>query len=110
MMEYITKIVAVENATAICKYDPICKDNHVLDGSLDVIMAFQTLAIKVSKISVLFLKYSTSHASTCCSHLDSSVWTAYQVLPEYPDSLWISSGIEDSIAQQHSMGNSIQYA
>ena len=90
MMGHITKIAAVENATAILEYNPTHADNHVLGGSLDVITAIRTLGIKVSKISVLFLKNSTSHASTCCSHLDSSIWTAYRVLPEYPDPLRIS--------------------
>ena len=48
-MGHITKIAAVENATAIWEYDPIRKDNRVLGGSLDVIAAIRTLAIKVSK-------------------------------------------------------------
>ena len=47
-MQNITKIVAVENATAIWEYDPTRPDNHVLGGSLDVIAAIRTLAIKVS--------------------------------------------------------------
>lgn len=51
-----------------------------------------------------------SHAATHFSCLDPSVRTAHQVLPEYPDPLRISWGVEDSIAQQHSMGNSIQHA
>lgn len=48
VMGDITKIAAVENATAIWEYDSICKDNHVLEDSLDVIAAIRTLAIKVS--------------------------------------------------------------
>ena len=47
-MKHITKIAVVENATAIWEYDPSQDDNRVLDGSLDVIAAIQTLAIKIS--------------------------------------------------------------
>lgn len=47
MMSHITKIAAVKNATAIWEYDPTWEDNRVLDGSLDVIAAIHTLAIKV---------------------------------------------------------------
>ena len=48
VMARITKIAAVENATAIWEYDPTQDDNCVLGGSLDIIAAIQTLAIKVS--------------------------------------------------------------
>lgn len=51
VMGHITKIAAVENATAIWEYDPIREDNRVLGGSLDVIAAIRTLAIKVSLCS-----------------------------------------------------------
>jgi hypothetical protein len=37
VMGHITKIAAVENATAIWKYDPDLYGNHVLGGLLDVI-------------------------------------------------------------------------
>jgi len=47
VMGHITKIAAVENATAIWEYDPSREDNRVLGGSLDVIAAIRTLAIKV---------------------------------------------------------------
>jgi len=46
-MQNITKIAAVENATAIWEYDPTWPDNRVLGSSLDVIAAIHTLAIKV---------------------------------------------------------------
>ena len=46
-MSHITKIAAVENATAIWEYDPTRDDNRVLGGSLDVIAAIRTLTIKV---------------------------------------------------------------
>ena len=47
-MQTITTIAAVENATVIWEYDPMWPDNRVLGGSLDIIMAIRTLAIKVS--------------------------------------------------------------
>jgi len=47
LMGHITKIAAVENATAIWEYDPTRPDNRVLGGSLDVIAAIRTLAIKI---------------------------------------------------------------
>jgi hypothetical protein len=46
-MARITKIAAVETTTAIWEYDPLLPDNRVLNGSLDVIAAIRTLAIKV---------------------------------------------------------------
>jgi hypothetical protein len=46
-MSNVTKIAAVENATAIWEYDPTLENNRVLGGSLDVIAAIRTLAIKV---------------------------------------------------------------
>jgi len=48
VMGHITKIAAVENATAIWEYDPDLYDNRVLGGSLDVITAVHTITIKVS--------------------------------------------------------------
>ena len=47
VMKHITKIAVVENATTIWEYDPSRDDNRVLGGSLDVIAAIRTLAIKV---------------------------------------------------------------
>jgi hypothetical protein len=49
VMSHITKIAAVENQTAIWEYDPDEADNRVLGGSLDVIAAIRTIAIKVSR-------------------------------------------------------------
>lgn len=46
-MAHITKIAAVETTTAIWEYDPSLPDNRVLNGSLDVVAAIRTLAIKV---------------------------------------------------------------
>ena len=51
-MQHITKIAAVENATAIWEYDPTWSDNHVLGGSLNVIAAIRTLTIKVSLLEI----------------------------------------------------------
>ncbi|KAF8234782.1 hypothetical protein L208DRAFT_1259873, partial [Tricholoma matsutake] len=47
VMTHITKIAAVETTTAIWEYDPSLPDNHVLNGSLDIIAAIRTLAIKI---------------------------------------------------------------
>jgi len=49
-MSHITKLATVANSTAIWEYDPERPDNRVLGGSLDVIAAIRTLAIKVSQI------------------------------------------------------------
>ena len=59
-MGHITKIAAVENATAIWEYDPTRADNHVLGGSLDVIAAIRTLAIKV-RLLVFLRIHALSH-------------------------------------------------
>jgi hypothetical protein len=48
VMSHITRIAAVENATAIWEYDPALPGNRVLGGSLDVIASIRTIAIKVS--------------------------------------------------------------
>ena len=47
IMGHIMKIAAIENQTAIWKYDPDLPNNRVLGGSLDVIAAVRTVAIKV---------------------------------------------------------------
>jgi hypothetical protein len=57
-MTHITKIAAVETATAIWEYDPSLPDNRVLNGSLDVIAAIWTLAIKVGRISFSLSRFS----------------------------------------------------
>ena len=46
-MSVITKVAAIENAQAIWEFDPTLDGNRVLGGSLDVIAAIQTIAIKV---------------------------------------------------------------
>ena len=50
VMSHVTKLAAITNSTAIWEYDPEREDNRVLGGSLDVIAAIRTLAIKVSVI------------------------------------------------------------
>ena len=47
VMSHITKLAAVETTSAIWEYDPDLPHNHVLGGSLDVIAAIRTLAIKI---------------------------------------------------------------
>jgi len=54
-MTHITKIAAVENATAIWEYDPTLEGNRVLGGSLDVIAAIRTIAIKVCSQVLLLI-------------------------------------------------------
>ena len=71
VMAHITKITAVENVTAIWDYDPTQDDNHVLGGSLDVIAAICTLAIKVS---ISWPLKFTSNSHMCRSkHLDNAL-------------------------------------
>lgn len=47
IMAHITKIAAIKNATAIWEYDPELPGNRMLGGSLDVVAAVRTLAVKV---------------------------------------------------------------
>ena len=57
-MDRITKIAAVEMTTAIWEYDPSLPDNHVLNGSLDIVAAVQMLAIKVPGQPLFFFLLS----------------------------------------------------
>jgi len=47
VMGWITKIAAVENTNMIWEYVPSLPNNHILGGSLDVIVAICTIAVKV---------------------------------------------------------------
>jgi hypothetical protein len=47
-MSHITRIAVIENSTSIWEYDPTLEGNRVLNGSLDIISAIRTLAIKAS--------------------------------------------------------------
>jgi hypothetical protein len=71
-MTHITKIAAVENATAIWEYDPSLPDNRVLGGSLDVIAAIRTIAIKVSVVYFIF-----NHLT--CTWVDSIIWATDRI-------------------------------
>ena len=50
VMSSIMKIAAIESAQAIWEFDPTLDGNRLLGGSLDMIAAIQTIAIKVSDI------------------------------------------------------------
>jgi hypothetical protein len=71
-MARITKIAAVETTTAIWEYDPSLSDNRVLNGSLDVIAAIRTLAIKVRRLIYLLLPFIGS----CFLATDSGIRSA----------------------------------
>ena len=47
-MEMETELTCDMEHNTIWEYDPSQEDNHVLGGSLDMIAAIRTLAIKVS--------------------------------------------------------------
>ena len=72
IMGHITRIAAVENATAIWEYDPDLPGNRVLGGSLDVIASIRTIAIKVSAIIFTAIICSLFHYYTL---LDTGLWT-----------------------------------
>ena len=74
-MGQITKIAAVKNATAIWEYDPTREDNRVLGGSLDVIAAIRTLAIKVRVCTILAISYLMLPCLLRSKHLDSALST-----------------------------------
>ena len=63
-MGSITKIAAIENAQAIWEYDPTIDDNHVLGGSLDIIAAIRTIAIKI-RASGQRIEYFEQLQSNC---------------------------------------------
>jgi hypothetical protein len=50
IMSLITKVAAIKNAQAIWEFDLTLDGNRVLGGSLDVIVAIQTIVIKVSDL------------------------------------------------------------
>ena len=61
VMACIMKITAVQMATAIWEYDPSLPQNHMLGGSLDVIAAVQTLAIKVHCLTIPVIRMLNLH-------------------------------------------------
>jgi hypothetical protein len=103
IMGCITKIAAVENMTAIWEYDPDLPDNHVLGGSLDVIAAVRTIAIKVCSINI----YCQSNFTVPS---DSSLWSTNQVLQRAPDSMQDAQLTSNPTPQQYLVGLSIQHA
>jgi hypothetical protein len=50
VMGHIMKVAVIENTNTIWEYDPGLPDNCVLRGSLDVVMALQTLIIKICSL------------------------------------------------------------
>jgi len=86
VMTHITKIAVVENATAIWEYDPSREDNRILGGSLDVIAAIRTLAIKVSPHNFPSAAY-LSHNSIIRSRHPDSVSSTSKALRFDVDSL-----------------------
>jgi hypothetical protein len=57
-----------------------------------------------SPILILVIKASVPitheiHITRKYSSIDPSFWTAHQVLPDHPTSLWNSGGVEDPVAQ-----------
>ena len=58
VMGHITQIAAIKNATAIWEYDPSLPGNWILGGSLDVIAAIRTIAVKVSLPFFTNMKFS----------------------------------------------------
>ena len=88
-MGHITKIAAVENTTAIWEYDPTRRDNRVLGGSLDVIAAIRTLAIKVRFLISLRL-HTLSH------HIYAQIQASGQHI-EYFHSTHIRCGLPEAL-------------
>jgi hypothetical protein len=58
VMGRVTQIAAIENTTAIWEYDPSLPGNWILGGSLDVIAAIRTIAVKVSLPFFTNMKFS----------------------------------------------------
>jgi hypothetical protein len=80
VMTHITKLAAVENQTAIWEYDPDEPGNRVLGGSLDVIAAIRTIAIKVCSASVIVV-YGSIFV------LDSGLRSTYRIFRELTNSV-----------------------
>jgi hypothetical protein len=76
-MGHVTQIAAIENATAIWEYNPSLPDNHILGGSLDVIAAIRTIAVKVSQSYFLRYNFLTNFS-------DPGIWPAHRILREAP--------------------------
>ena len=46
-MSIITRLATIETTTAIWEYDPTLPQNHLLEGSIDVVTTLRTLVIKI---------------------------------------------------------------
>jgi hypothetical protein len=104
-MSHITKIAAIETATAIWEYDPDLPDNRVLGGSLDAIAAIRTVAIKACGFI-----YHIFHLIHILLPSDSGIGPTYRILPEITDRMQDQGTAQDSPPQQCPLGVSIQYA
>jgi hypothetical protein len=83
VMGRVTQIAAIENATAIWEYDPSLPGNRILGGSLDVIAAIRTIAVKVS------LPYFL-HYNFLINFSDPGIWPAHRILREAPAAMQVS--------------------
>jgi hypothetical protein len=92
VMGQITKMAAMETASAIWEYNPALPDNQVLSGSLDVIATLQTIAIKVSSC------FLTTYLLTFCIS-DPGIQSAAQILPKTPDPVQDIRTIKDTAPQ-----------
>jgi hypothetical protein len=97
-MSYITKIAAVESSTAIWEYDPSLPGNRVLSGSLDVISAIRTLAVKASII--LPSLFDLTNPFT-----DSIIWTANRILFAAANSIPRSHSTQSPSSWRYTLGN-----
>jgi len=59
-MDCITKIAAVEMTTAIWEYNPSLPNNHMLNSSLDVVVAIWILAIKLCPFLSFFFFFEST--------------------------------------------------
>ena len=103
VMSHIIKIAIIENSNAIWKYDPKLPGNHVLGGSLDVVAAICTLAIKVCTTSNI---YAYLH-SDFMSYSDPSIRTMHWILQETTLPIQDNDPTQDFPAQQYPMRNSM---
>ena len=98
IMNHITKIAAIENATAIWEYDPNLPDNHMLGRSLDVIAAVCTIAIKVCWV------YFNSSTFKLDFLSDPGFWSVNQVLQKAPNSMQNHQPTQNPASQQRPLG------
>ena len=102
-MSHITKIAAVETTSAIWEYDPDLPNNRILGGSLDVIAAIRTLAVKVIHSSFFSRPYFPLRA-------DPMFWATYRIFRKASNGNWHLYTPRDPPAQQRPLGFCLQYA